>query len=34
MAVEKMNSCIEANKIKSDTFRQDEIELLGLGMYI
>ncbi|KAI3443363.1 hypothetical protein Pfo_000028 [Paulownia fortunei] len=30
-AVEKMNSCIGTKKIKPDTFRQDEIELLGLG---
>ncbi|KAL9153681.1 hypothetical protein ABFS82_10G065600 [Erythranthe guttata] len=31
VAVEKINSCIEANKIKSNSFRQDEIELLDLG---
>ncbi|KAK6131637.1 hypothetical protein DH2020_034651 [Rehmannia glutinosa] len=31
VAVEKMNSCIATRKIKPDTFRQDEIELLELG---
>ncbi|KAL6507815.1 hypothetical protein OROGR_024010 [Orobanche gracilis] len=31
VAVEKMNSCIAAKKIKPDTFRQDEIELLELA---
>ncbi|KAL6575166.1 hypothetical protein OROMI_012451 [Orobanche minor] len=30
VAVEKMNSCIATKKIKPDTFRQDEIELLEL----